>query len=62
MDRTAVTVWIGDRRYEVNLDTEVVHAWVHRKFTWRLVKCTSKRIETAAILKASDAFHRTEDD
>ena len=55
-----INVFVGDHRYQVNLDTEQVKRHLVRRWAWRWVRVTSQRIINAAILRASDAWHRGE--
>lgn len=53
--KDAVEVWVGESRYFVYLESEIVVQEVSGRGGRRQVRrVTSRRIETEAILKASD--------
>ena len=56
---STVDVYVGDRRYQVDLASEEVRTQVHvaRTGKWHSVRVTSETIKTRALLRASDASH-----
>lgn len=54
---SATRVMVGDRTYRVWLESETVEVRTKRG-NWR--RTTSRRIETAALLRASDAVNAKE--
>lgn len=60
IDRTAVQVYVGERAYMVNLDTEEVtteHFMRSRGYRFETRRVHSERIKTKALLRASDKVH-----